>query len=928
MPGGVELGSAFIPIRADLDDLKKDLDQAHSQLAAGLGNLAKVGVAAGAGIAAGLGVALGAAFKIGEQFDAAFDSIRTTTGKTGEALEGLKGDFRAVAAQVPQDFDKVGQVVADLNQRTGSTGDGLQALAKQMLDFSRVTGTDVSSNISLATRLFGDWSVATENQAGTMDKMFRASQATGIGVDALMGKVVQFGAPLRAMGFSLDESAALLGKWEKEGVNSELVLGSMRIAMGNFAKDNIPMREGLDQTIASITALGPGADATTLAMQTFGARAGPDMAAAILEGRFALGDLLGTISNGSETVSSAANETADFAEKWATFSNRARLAIEPVVAKVFDLAGTLMDRLAPALEAGLAALAPMAAAFVDWLGPALDNTFTAISNLSDFLNANVMPALSAVTGFVQDHLGPILSAAAVIVTGIVVPAFIAWAAAAVASASATVLALAPVLIPLAAIAAAVALLKIAWDSNFGDIQGKTVAVWDVVQPILAAVFAELARFWEEVQPALTAAWDGMTGVVKTDMAAIWSIVQPAIQALVTFWTDNWGTISRVLSTAWDVMTLGIRVAWEAFQGILVAGLRIMGGDWEGAWQAIQDHFGRAWEQIKGTMGAAISLLMEAMRNAGIGLLNMLKAGLDAKWAEVIGSVQAGVSKIAALLPHSLADEGPLSRPVDWNDVIVANLPSRLDFARTSVFGAAGYIASQFDTMATAATTSSDAIGDAFESIAESVDPTVTALDALATQLLAEIDTANAYTNALNAIPTSITTTISTSGTPGVGGTAQILNGGASGGGGGGGGSPAPSAPPPGSSTVSTGGTPGAGGTAQIINGGPTGGGIPGITAPPQVGGNLPGWGWAVHLMAAGGAGIVTSPTMFVAGEAGPEPFAFGTAGLRALAGAGVGGGGSSEAAAGDVFMDGEKVGTVVWRFLKGKRQAGANLGFT
>lgn len=54
------------------------------------------------------------------------------------------------------------------------------------------------------------------------------------------------------MGFSLEESAAMLGKWEKEGVNTELVIGSLRIAAGKFAKDNIPLRQGLLDTMAAI----------------------------------------------------------------------------------------------------------------------------------------------------------------------------------------------------------------------------------------------------------------------------------------------------------------------------------------------------------------------------------------------------------------------------------------------------------------------------------------------------------------------------------------------------------------------------------------------------------------------------------------------------------------------------------------------------
>lgn len=80
----------------------------------------------------------------------------------------------------------------------------LQERSKQFINLSRITGTDLKGNIADMTRVFGDWSVAGDQQAGTLDMIFRASQTSGIGINALSQKVVQFGAPLRQMGFGLD----------------------------------------------------------------------------------------------------------------------------------------------------------------------------------------------------------------------------------------------------------------------------------------------------------------------------------------------------------------------------------------------------------------------------------------------------------------------------------------------------------------------------------------------------------------------------------------------------------------------------------------------------------------------------------------------------------------------------------------------------
>jgi phage-related minor tail protein len=359
----------------------RDAEHTSSRFGARLRTTIATGAAAAA---AGVGALAIGAFKLGESFDSAYDTIRVTTGKTGKSLGGLQKDFKEVVKDVPTDFESAATAVGKLNQRTGQIGKGLQRLAAQELELSRITKTDLGENIAASTRLFRDWSIPTAKQATTLDEMFRAAQATGIGVTDLMTKVVQFGSPLRQLGFSLDQTTALFGEFERAGVVTETVLPGLKLALKSYALAHKDPQKALVETIKRIKESSTTAQANTIAFKTFGARAGPDLAAAIREGHFDLDLLIKTISGGKDTIRTAAADTADFAEKWKLFSNRMKVLAEPAVSALFTAVGNLADKLskdvAPAIEAFITKHGPQFKEILGGVKRAFDTIYAALAD--------------------------------------------------------------------------------------------------------------------------------------------------------------------------------------------------------------------------------------------------------------------------------------------------------------------------------------------------------------------------------------------------------------------------------------------------------------------------------------------------------------------------------------------------------------------
>jgi phage-related minor tail protein len=274
------------------------------------------------------------------------------TGATGEALAGLEGSFKTVFTAVPTTTAAAATAIADVNTRLGLTGEPLEALATQFLNFARITGTDVAAAISSTTRVMHDFDVSTEDQAAALDYLFKVSQSTGIGVTQLGNSMTQYGSVMRQMGFDIYESAVLLGKFEKEGVNLELVLGSLRQGLAKFSKAGEEPVEALQRVTAEIIGMSSVADANALAMEVFGARAGPDMAAAMREGRFSIEETMATIDASSETINKAAADTMTFGDTWTLFKNKIMAAIEPIGDVILNVLGGTMN-------AGMAAFALM-----------------------------------------------------------------------------------------------------------------------------------------------------------------------------------------------------------------------------------------------------------------------------------------------------------------------------------------------------------------------------------------------------------------------------------------------------------------------------------------------------------------------------------------------------------------------------------------
>lgn len=307
------------------------------------------------------------------KIQAAMKTIRAGTGAAGDALKGLKADFEAVGRQTSVPLDKVAATIADLNTYLGQTGKPLRNMALSVSEAARMAGEDSKTLGVAVAQAMNNMGVAAADGVGFMDKLFQASQSTGVGMTELAEKMSRMGASMRAAGFSAEESMALFASFNKAGVNTEQVVGGIRKAMAKMAEVGVNDIPGaLRRAVESIKNTASASEATKKSMALFGQKAGPDMAVLIREGKLSIGELTDQLLKSSGLIAQTAKDTDGAAEKWNRAKNAMTLTAQSLGDSLLSLGEDYVlpaidwfNKLTPSANRAVAALGACAVA----LGP-------------------------------------------------------------------------------------------------------------------------------------------------------------------------------------------------------------------------------------------------------------------------------------------------------------------------------------------------------------------------------------------------------------------------------------------------------------------------------------------------------------------------------------------------------------------------------
>lgn len=541
------------------------------------------------------------AIKAAQELNEGYDTIITKTGATGEAAEELTGIMNDIFTEVPTDAETAGTAVGEVTTRFGLSGEALKRTSKTFIQFSEITGTDLNSAIDSVDSVMKQFGVDTSQTDNVLGLMASETQRTGISVDTLTSSVQTNGAILKEMGLSLSDSITLLSDMEISGVNTTTAMTGLRKAQQYATKQGKSMTSVLKSTQAAIKGAKTDTEATAIATEIFGKKAGPEMAQAIREGRLSLDSLNTSLDSYATTVEDTYNATLDPWDQMTVATNNLKLAGSELASSLFSELKPILDQLAATVKS-----------FTTWFNSLDESQKQTIIRIG-LIVAAAAPLLM-IAGSLISSIGHIVSAGGALVSGIgMVTKAIGAAGGLIPAIGALASAAGPFLIGGAIIAG-----------------------------IIAAVVL-IVKNWDKIKKALGDLWKGIKefagGVVKV-VKGIGSGIVSGFGVIKTTFQNGWNTAKTLTVNAWNGMKSTLSNTWSTMRSTLASGFQNAASIVGGFKNTVAGTFRNIFQVIKSPLDKALDFVgnvVKGIKNAfhfNIQLPKIKLPHISVKWKKI------------------------------------------------------------------------------------------------------------------------------------------------------------------------------------------------------------------------------------------------------------------------------------------------------
>ena len=527
-------------------------------------------------------VGVGAAvMKVGSDFEAQMSRVQAISGATGDELKALTDQAIDLGATTAFSAGEAAEGMENLASAGFNTQEIMSAMPG-LLDLAASSGAELGTASEIAASAIRGFGLAASDAGHVADVFAEAAARTNAQTED-MGEAMKYIAPVaKAMGQSLEETAAAVGIMSDAGIKGSQAGTSLRSALSRLAKPTEVMLTKMGELgLSFYDAQGNMLPLNGIIEQLETNMAGltqeqRNNALITLFGQESLSGMLALMERGPEELRALTESFEDCdgaaAEMAETMLDNTKGSVEEMMGSIETLAIRLQQVMAPAVTAVVQKITE----FVNKLSSLSPETLQMIVTIAGVVAA--LGPLLLIIGKLSSAIGSIIS----LVGG-------------AGGLSAVLTALTG---PIGIVIAAIAALVTAWVTDFGGIREKT------------------AEIFEAIKSVFTTAWEFISNLWNENFLNIQNIAQTV-----------WSNIELIFSTAFNLISNAFQIFAALFQG-----------DWDTAWNLVKERASLIWETIKTLFSNFLNLLVDTLIHIGVRLLqaakdtfNKVKEGFQNVW---------------------------------------------------------------------------------------------------------------------------------------------------------------------------------------------------------------------------------------------------------------------------------------------------------
>ncbi|MBP3802529.1 MAG: phage tail tape measure protein [Oribacterium sp.] len=474
------------------------------------------------------------------------------------------------------------------------------------------------------------------DEAGHYADVFAAAcNNSALDVDSL-SHAMSVAAPIfSSAGYSVNDAALYMGIMANNGIDADKAANSLKTGLARLVS---PAKEGaemMDKLGISVT----NSDGTMKSS---------------VQIQKELHDAFGKLSESEQIAAASAIFGKNQMAPWLALINTAPEEVGELDTALANCAGTT-DEMAEAMMSGFggsleklkSSIDVLVTSIGEALAPTILKVATFIQNLVDKFNSLTPAQQQTIVkiGMVVAAIGPLLVIIGKLLTSI--GTIMTWAPKIVSGVQSVigigsklmgglkalwaVIMANPIVLIVAAIAAAVAAFIYFWNTS-EEFRNFWIGLWEAIKTAVSTVVQAIATFftetipaaftsfveffqglWEGVKTFFSGIWDGMKEIVSTAWETIKNVVQVAVMA-----------IGEFFSAALTIITLPFQFIWENCKEIILAAWEAIKTTVSTALEAIKTAISTAWEAVK----TVTSTVFEAVKTVVQTVWNAIKSVLD------------------------------------------------------------------------------------------------------------------------------------------------------------------------------------------------------------------------------------------------------------------------------------------------------------